>query len=39
MMRHGELTGMGRAAWVMGALLVGLCSQWCINYGVCALPL
>lgn len=39
MMRDSELTGRGRLAWLMGALLVGVASQWCINYGVCALPL
>jgi hypothetical protein len=25
--------------WLAGALLVGLCSQYCINFGACALPL
>ncbi len=25
--------------WLAGALFVGLLSQWCVNYGVCALPL
>jgi hypothetical protein len=25
--------------WLAGAMLVGLCSQYCINFGACALPL
>ena len=28
-----------RLVWLAGALLTGLGSQFCINYGVCALPL
>jgi hypothetical protein len=39
MMRKGELTTKGQLAWLLGALLVGLASQYCINYGVCAAPL
>jgi hypothetical protein len=25
--------------WLAGAIIVGLCSQYCINFGSCALPL
>ncbi len=39
MMQNGELTARGRLAWLLGALLVGLASQYCVNFGVCALPL
>ena len=39
MMRNGELSGRGRVVWLVGALLIGLASQWCINYGICAVPL
>ena len=39
MMRNGQLTAKGQLAWLLGALLVGLSSQYCINYGVCAAPL
>jgi hypothetical protein len=28
-----------RTFWLAGALLMGLASQYCVNYGVCALPL
>jgi hypothetical protein len=34
-----ELNGRTRALWLAGAVLMGLMSQWCINYGVCAAPL
>mgnify|MGYP003387075693 CR=1 FL=1 len=33
-----ELTRRGRLLWLGGALLVGLASQYCVNYGVCAAP-
>jgi len=39
MMQNGELTGRGRFAWLLGALLIGVASQYCINFGICALPL
>jgi hypothetical protein len=25
--------------WLLGATLTGFASQFCINYGVCALPI
>ena len=28
----------GRLLWLAGAMLVGLASQYCINYGACAAP-
>jgi hypothetical protein len=28
-----------RGYWLAGAMLIGLMSQYCVNYGVCALPL
>lgn len=34
-----ELTFRGKALWLAGAVLLGLASQWCVNYGVCAAPL
>lgn len=39
MMHDGELSGLGRVVWLAGALLLGLASQWCINFGACAAPL
>jgi hypothetical protein len=39
MIENGELSGRGRVVWLAGALLIGLASQWCINYGICAVPL
>lgn len=24
--------------WIAGAMLTGLASQFCVNYGACALP-
>ena len=33
-----ELTGRGRMTWVAAAMLLGLASQYCVNFGVCALP-
>jgi hypothetical protein len=33
-----ELTRRGRLLWLAGAMLVGLLSQYCVNYGVCAAP-
>jgi hypothetical protein len=39
MMRNGELSGLGRLVWLTGALLIGFASQWCINYGICAVPM
>ena len=38
MMANGELTGRGKLLWLAGALLVGFASQYCLNYGFCALP-
>ncbi len=34
-----ELSTRGKLLWLAGALLVGLASQWCVNYGICAAPL
>ena len=39
MIENGELSRVGRVVWLAGALLIGLASQWCINYGICAVPL
>jgi hypothetical protein len=39
MMVNGELSARGRLVWLAGALLIGLASQWCINYGICAVPI
>jgi hypothetical protein len=39
MIENGELSRAGRVVWLAGALLIGLASQWCINYGICAVPL
>ena len=33
-----DVSGRARRLWVLGVLLTGLASQWCINYGVCAAP-
>ena len=33
-----ELTTRGRMMWVAAALLLGLASQYCVNFGVCAPP-
>jgi hypothetical protein len=34
-----ELGARGRLLWLVGAILVGLASQYCLNYGICAAPL
>jgi len=34
----GELTRRNRLLWLAAAMLVGLASQYCVNYGICALP-
>ncbi len=39
MLQNGELTCRGRLAWLLAALLLGVASQYCVNFGVCALPL
>jgi hypothetical protein len=39
MMQSGELSARGRVVWLAGAVLLGLASQWCINFGPCAAPL
>jgi hypothetical protein len=39
MLVNGELSTRGRVMWLVGALLLGLASQWCVNYGICAAPL
>lgn len=39
MISNGELTGRGRLLWLAGAVLIGLASQYCLNYGICAAPL
>ena len=33
------MTMQTRLVWLAGALLMGLASQWCVNFGVCAAPL
>lgn len=25
--------------WLLGAVLTGFASQFCVNYGICAIPL
>jgi hypothetical protein len=35
----GGFTFKTHMLWIAGAIAVGLCSQYCINFGVCALPL
>jgi hypothetical protein len=34
-----ELNARTRGLWLAGAMLMGLLSQWCVNYGPCAAPL
>ncbi len=34
-----ELNARTRMIWLAGALLMGLLSQWCVNYGLCAAPI
>ena len=34
-----ELTRRGQMMWIGAAMLLGLASQFCVNFGVCALPL
>lgn len=33
-----ELTPRGRLLWIAAAMLIGVASQYCINYGICAPP-
>ena len=37
-MNGQELTLRGKLLWLAGAMLLGLASQWCINFGPCAAP-
>jgi hypothetical protein len=39
MIGNMELSRRGRVLWIVGALIVGFASQYCINYGICAAPL
>ncbi len=35
------MAGLGwrtQLLWLGGALMLGLASQWCINFGICAAP-
>ena len=34
-----NLSMRGRLLWLAGAMLIGLASQYCINYGICAAPM
>jgi hypothetical protein len=34
-----ELTWRGRLLWLCSAMLLGIASQYCINYGLCAAPI
>jgi hypothetical protein len=38
MIGNMDLGRRGKLAWLIGAVLVGLASQYCVNYGICALP-
>ena len=38
MIGNMDLGRRGRLVWVIGAMLVGFASQYCVNYGICALP-
>ncbi|GGE06997.1 hypothetical protein GCM10011529_11740 [Polymorphobacter glacialis] len=38
MTANTELSRRGKLLWLAGAVLLGLASQWCINYGACAAP-
>ena len=33
-----DLGVRGRMLWIAAAMLIGLASQYCINYGICAPP-
>ena len=33
-----DLTLRGRMLWIAAAMLVGIASQYCVNYGICAAP-
>jgi hypothetical protein len=39
MMNGSDLSARGRVIWLVGALLLGFASQWCVNFGPCAAPL
>ena len=28
----------GRMLWIAAAMLIGIASQYCVNYGICAPP-
>ena len=34
-----NLSMRGRLLWLACAMLIGLASQYCINYGICAAPM
>ena len=36
---HVELTARTRAAWLAGALMMGVLSQWCMAFGPCGAPI
>ena len=33
-----DLTLRGRMLWIAAAMLIGIASQYCVNYGICAAP-
>jgi hypothetical protein len=33
-----EFTPRVRMIWLVGAMLTGLASQYCVNFGICAAP-
>ncbi len=38
MIGNMELGLRGKLAWLAGAIMTGLASQYCINHGICAAP-
>ncbi len=38
MIGNMELSARGKLLWVLGAVVVGFASQYCLNYGICATP-
>ena len=37
--KESGMTMKVRMTWLAGAMLMGMASQWCVNFGVCAAPL
>lgn len=38
-MNGPDISARARRFWVLGVMLTGIASQYCLNFGICAVPL